>query len=70
MVGRQKTPPAVSTPRIVTVHVDHDTMTIDLGGDDTRTVRRTTTQPVRSWDQTAIILVLGSRGSVFAPAAN
>jgi hypothetical protein len=23
-------------------------MTIDLGGDDTRTVRRTTTQPVRS----------------------
>ncbi len=23
-------------------------MTIDLGGDDTRTIRRTTTQPVRS----------------------
>ena len=35
--------------QIVTVHVDHDTMTIDLGSDDTRTVRRTTTQPVRSF---------------------
>jgi transposase InsO family protein len=34
--------------QIVTVHVATDTMTIDLGGDDTRTVRRTTTQPVRS----------------------
>jgi transposase InsO family protein len=34
--------------QIVTVHVDHDTMTIDLGSDDTRTIRRTTTQPVRS----------------------
>jgi hypothetical protein len=34
--------------QIGTVHVDHDTMTIDLGSDDTRTVRRTTTQPVRS----------------------
>ena len=34
--------------RIVTVHVTAETITIDLGGDDTRTVRRTTTQPVRS----------------------
>jgi hypothetical protein len=33
--------------QIVTVHVAADTVTIDLG-DDTRTVRRTTTQPVRS----------------------
>jgi hypothetical protein len=33
--------------QIVTVHVAADTITIDLGG-DTRTVRRTTTQPVRS----------------------
>jgi hypothetical protein len=33
--------------RIVTVHVAADTITIDLG-EDTRTVRRTTTQPVRS----------------------
>jgi transposase InsO family protein len=34
--------------RIVTVHVAAGTITIDLGGDDTRVVRRTTTQPVRS----------------------
>jgi transposase InsO family protein len=34
--------------QIVTVHVAAETITIDLGGDDTRTVRRTTTQPVRS----------------------
>jgi transposase InsO family protein len=34
--------------RIVTVHVAAEVITIDLGGDDTRTVRRTTTQPVRS----------------------
>ncbi|MGE5132654.1 MAG: hypothetical protein ACM32E_07055 [Gemmatimonadota bacterium] len=34
--------------RIVTVHVSAEVITIDLGGDDTRTVRRTTTQPVRS----------------------
>jgi hypothetical protein len=33
--------------RIVTVHVTAELITIDLGGDDTRTVRRTTTQPVR-----------------------
>jgi Integrase core domain len=34
--------------RIVTVHVAAETISIDLGGEDTRTVRRTTTQPVRS----------------------
>jgi transposase InsO family protein len=34
--------------QIVTVHVAADTITIDLASDDTRTVRRTTTQPVRS----------------------
>ena len=34
--------------RIVTVHVTAELITIDLDGDDTRTVRRTTTQPVRS----------------------
>jgi transposase InsO family protein len=34
--------------RIVTVHVAADTITIDLASDDTRIVRRTTTQPVRS----------------------
>jgi hypothetical protein len=32
---------------VVTVHVAAETVTIDLG-EDTRTVRRTTTQPVRS----------------------
>jgi hypothetical protein len=34
--------------RIITVHVAADTITIDLASDDTRVVRRTTTQPVRS----------------------
>jgi transposase InsO family protein len=34
--------------RIVTVHVTAELITIDLDGDDTRTVRRTTSQPVRS----------------------
>ena len=34
--------------RIATVHVAEHTIAIDLGGDDTRTVRRTTTQAVRS----------------------
>ena len=38
----------IHAARVVTIHVADDTMTIDLGGDDTRTVRRTTTQPVRS----------------------
>ncbi len=34
--------------QVVTVHVAEHTITIDLGGDDIRTVRRTTAQPVRS----------------------
>jgi hypothetical protein len=34
--------------QMVTVHVADHTITIDLGGDDVRTVRRTTTQAVRS----------------------
>jgi hypothetical protein len=33
--------------QVVTVHVSAETITIDLS-EDTRTVRRTTTQPVRS----------------------
>jgi hypothetical protein len=36
------------TCQVVTVHVAADTITIDLDDQDTRTVRRTTTQPVRS----------------------
>ena len=32
---------------VVTIHVADHTITIDLGGDDTRTIRRTTTDPVR-----------------------
>jgi hypothetical protein len=38
----------VHAAQVVTVHAAADTVTIDLGGDDARTVRRTTTQPVRS----------------------
>jgi hypothetical protein len=34
--------------QVVTVHVAADTITIDLDDQDSRTVRRTTTQPVRS----------------------
>jgi hypothetical protein len=34
--------------QVVTVHVAEHTITIDLSGDDTRTIRRTTTQAVRS----------------------
>ena len=41
--GHQPLPPG----QVVTVHVAAETITIDLG-EDTRTVRRTTTQPVRS----------------------
>jgi transposase InsO family protein len=35
--------------QIVTARVAETTITIDYGGDDTRTVQRTTTQPVRSY---------------------
>src|SRR5262245_25985619 len=34
--------------RVVTVHVAEHTITLDLGGDDCRTIRRTTNQAVRS----------------------
>jgi hypothetical protein len=34
--------------QVVTVHVAAETVTTDLAGEDSRTVRRTTTQPVRS----------------------
>ena len=34
--------------QVVTVHVAAETITIDLDDQDSRTVRRTTTQPVRS----------------------
>jgi hypothetical protein len=33
---------------VVTVHAAADVITIDLDDHDTRTIRRTTTQPVRS----------------------
>ena len=49
VVGQKIALGRIHAGQIVTVHVDHDTMTIDLGGDDTRTIRRTTTQPVRSF---------------------
>jgi transposase InsO family protein len=49
VVGQKVALGRIHARQIVTVHVDHDTMTIDLGSDDTRTVRRTTTQPVRSF---------------------
>jgi hypothetical protein len=38
----------IHAEQVVTVHVAEHTITIDLGGDDVRTVRRTTTQAVRS----------------------
>jgi hypothetical protein len=48
VVGQKITLGRIHGGRIVTVHVDQDTVTIDLGGDDIRTFRRTTTQAVRS----------------------
>jgi transposase InsO family protein len=38
----------IHAARVVTAHVAEHTITIDLGGDDIRTIRRTTTQAVRS----------------------
>jgi transposase InsO family protein len=38
----------IHAARVVTAHVAEHTITIDLGGDDVRTIRRTTTQAVRS----------------------
>ena len=48
VVGQKIALGRIHAGRIVTVHVAEDTMTIDLGGDDTHTIRRTTSQPVRS----------------------
>jgi hypothetical protein len=48
VVGQKIALGRIHAGQIVTVHVDHVAMTIDLGADDTRTIRRTTTQPVRS----------------------
>ena len=48
VVGQKIALGRIHAGQIVTVHVAEDTMTIDLGGDDIRTIRRTTTQPVRS----------------------
>ena len=48
VVGQKIALGRIHAGRTVTVHVAEDTMTIDLGGDDTRTIRRTTSQPVRS----------------------
>ena len=46
--GRKSPWGRIHAGQIITVHVAAEVMTIDLGGDDTRVVRRTTTQPVRS----------------------
>ena len=40
--------PRIHAGQVVTVDVADDTMTIDLGGDDTRTIRRTTAPVVRN----------------------
>jgi transposase InsO family protein len=48
VVGQKIALGRIHAGRTVTVHVAEDTMTIDLGGEDVRTIRRTTTQPVRS----------------------
>ena len=48
VVGQKIALGRIHAGQIVTVHVAEDTMTVDLGGDDTRTIRRATTQAVRS----------------------
>ncbi len=48
VVGQKIALGRIHAGRTVTVHVAEDTMTIDLGGEDVRTIRRNTTQPVRS----------------------
>src|SRR5450755_3034685 len=48
VVGQKIALGCIHARQVVTVHVAVGTLTIDLGGDDIRTVRRTTTQPVRS----------------------
>jgi transposase InsO family protein len=46
VVGQKIALGRIHARQVVTVHVAEHTLTIDLGGDDTRTVRRTTTDPV------------------------
>jgi transposase InsO family protein len=48
VVGQKIALGRIHAGRVVTVHVAEHTMTIDLAGDDTRTIRRTTTQAIRS----------------------
>ncbi len=46
--GQKIAPGRLHAGQTVTVHVTDKIFTIDLAGDDTRTVRRTTTTPVRN----------------------
>jgi transposase InsO family protein len=46
VVGQKIALGRIHARQVVTVHVAEHTLTIDLSGDDTRTVRRTTTDPV------------------------
>jgi hypothetical protein len=48
VVGQKIALGRIHARRTVTVHVAEHTLTIDLAGDDVRTIRRTTTQAVRS----------------------
>jgi len=48
VVGQKIALGRIHAGQVVTVHVADHTVTVDLGGDDIRTIRRTTTQAVRS----------------------
>ena len=48
IAGQQIALGRIHAGRVVAVQAAEHTITIDLGGDDMRTIRRTTTQPVRS----------------------
>ena len=48
VVGQKIALGRIHARQVVTVHVAAGTLTIELASDDIRTVRRTTTQPVRS----------------------
>ncbi len=48
MIGQNSALGRIHAGQIVTVHVAEHTVTINLGGDGTRAIRRTTTQAVRS----------------------
>jgi len=48
VVGQKSALGCIHAGQIVTVHVAQHTVTIDLGGDDTRAIRRTTAQAVCS----------------------